>query len=316
MMSSASSIGVQTHGEPCARSPGEVHISVVIRTRNEAAHLGELLQGIASQITDGLAHEVVLVDSGSTDATLEIALRHGCRILHIDRAAFSFGRSLNLGCEAARGDILVIISGHCVPTGPRWMQLLCQPILEGKADYTYGRQLGGENSRFSEQRIFAKYYPMPSSIPQEGFFCSNANAALLRRRWAACRFDEELTGLEDMALAQRLLNEGGRLAYVGEAAVFHHHSETWPQVRRRFEREAIALQKIMPQIHVNWLDVLRYFLTSVWLDWAATWRAGRWRTKAFEIVRYRWNQYLGAYNGNHEHRKLSHREKEKYFYPD
>jgi len=294
---------------------GTAQASIVIRTLNEARHLDDLLVAIASQHTNGLNHQVVIVDSGSTDGTLEIAERHGCRILHITREEFSFGRSLNIGCQAANGDILVITSGHCVPTDDHWLQRLCQPILDGMAEYTYGRQVGGPDSHFSECRIFAKYYPEGSRIPQDGFFCNNANSALLRSTWVQHLFDEELTGLEDMELAQRLVRKGVRLAYVADAGVFHFHNETWSHVRRRFEREAIALQRIMPQLHVSILDTLRYLVSSVWKDWRFARRDETASVSLSNIARYRWNQYIGSWKGNHEHRKLSHTEKDKYFYP-
>jgi len=294
---------------------GDARVSIVIRTLNEAVHLEELLQGIAAQQFEGGTYEVVLVDSGSTDGTLEIADRYGCHIYHITREEFSFGRSLNIGCEAANGEILVITSGHCAPTDKHWLQRICQPLLDGKAQYCYGRQVGGGNSHFSESRIFFKYYPEQSRIPQTGYYCNNANSALLRSAWEGYRFDEELTGLEDMELAQRLVRDGGQVAYVAEAAVFHYHNETWSQVRRRFEREAIALQKIMPQVHVNLFDTVRYIAIGIWKDWCCARRTRVWRAKAVEIMLYRWNQYFGSYNGNHENRKLSHAEKEKYFFP-
>src|SRR3546814_2514597 len=81
------------------------------------------------------------------------------------------------------------------------------------------------------------------------------------------RFDEDVTGLEDMELAQRLCQSRGRIGYVAEACVYHHHAESWSQVQRRFEREALALQKIMPQIHVRHRDAIRYIFSSIWHDW-------------------------------------------------
>jgi glycosyltransferase involved in cell wall biosynthesis len=296
-------------------SPVKVKASVIVRTLNEARYLEELLQGIAQQQTDNLDCEVVLVDSGSTDPTLTVAQQYGCRILHISREQFSFGRSLNIGCDAAGGDILVITSGHCVPASPQWLQKLCQPLLDGVAQYSYGRQLGGPTSQFSECQVFNKYFPATSRIPQEGFYCNNANAALLKSSWARYRFDEELTGLEDMHLAKRLVRDGGQVAYVAEAPVYHHHSETWPQVLRRFEREAIALQQIMPNIHVGLLDTLRYTLSSIWGDAVHAKRQGLLRQVLPSIVRYRCYQYLGSYRGNHEHRQLSRAQKDEYFYP-
>ena len=143
-------------------------VSIVIRTLNEAKHLNDLLASIEEQKTLGLETEVVLVDSGSTDKTLNIAKAKGCTVIHITREEFSFGRSLNMGCETAVGEILVIISGHCVPTDSRWLQTLCQPLIDNKAAYAYGRQVGGPDSHYSECRIFEKYYSKQGRIPQEG----------------------------------------------------------------------------------------------------------------------------------------------------
>ncbi|MFP4406362.1 glycosyltransferase [Rhodosalinus sp.] len=288
--------------------------SIVIRTLNEATHLDDLLTMIDRQRTT-LAVETVLVDSGSTDGTVEIARAHGARIVTIDKSEFSFGRSLNRGCAAASGDILVLISGHCVPVDEDWLECLCAPLVSGEVAYSYGRQIGDDDSNYSERRIFAKYFPERSSIPQEGFFCNNANSALARSAWEAERFDEELTGLEDMELAKRLVQKGLRVGYVAEAAVFHHHSESWAQVRRRFEREAIALRAIMPELHFSRLDLIRCVVTSTIGDWRAAARMRITSTSWSAMLRYRWNQYLGTYCGNHEHRLLSQQAKERFFYP-
>jgi rhamnosyltransferase len=290
--------------------------SVVIRTLNESAYLADLLQSIRSQVLgDVLDVEVIVVDSGSTDRTVEIAEKFGCRIVHIPKTMFSFGRSLNWGCEAARGDTLVFVSGHCVPVDAMWLQHLCRPLLEGLASYSYGRQVGDDGSFFSERRIFAQYYPDESAVPQAGFFCNNANSALLSEVWASNRFDEELTGLEDMELAGRIVGLGHKVAYVADAAVYHHHRESWAQVSRRFEREAIALRKIMPSVQLHRFDVLRYFAASVVLDMRSAARHGRLAREWRSIVAYRWAQYWGSYRGNKEVRHLSQAQKERFFYP-
>jgi rhamnosyltransferase len=291
-------------------------VSIVIRTLNEAKWLPDLLEGIRSQAVGRRKIETVIVDSGSTDGTVEIAQRYGCRIVYIDKTEFTFGRSLNFGCDAALGDTFVFISGHCVPVGTRWLSDLCAPVEDGQCAYSYGRQIGrAGHSKFSECQLFVKYFPDQSAMPQEGFFCNNANAAISRAAWSRYKFNEELTGLEDMALAKYIWLEGEKIGYVSTAEVEHIHDESWPQIMRRYEREAIALQGIMPEIHVNYVDFVRYLLAAIWADGAAARKRGMLIRCVPEIIRFRLMQYWGTFRGNNNHRKLSQKAKEAYFYP-
>ena len=157
--------------------------SIVIRTYNEERYLNELLQAISKQENEVVDREVVIIDSGSTDATLEIAESHNCRITHIKKSEFTFGKSLNMGCDFANGDFLVFVSGHCIPASDSWLDELCKPMVDGLVDYSYGRQVGRDTTKYSEDRHFEKWFPEYSKIPQEGFFCNNANAAVTRSAW-------------------------------------------------------------------------------------------------------------------------------------
>lgn len=290
-------------------------VSIVIRTYNEARHLPGVLEKIASQRVDSLAKEVIIVDSGSEDRTTDIAESFGCRIIRIAKEEFTFGRSLNVGCVAATGPCLVFVSGHCVPATDSWLANLIKPLCDNVCVYTYGRQMGNEESKFSERQLFRKYFPEVSCVPQEGFFCNNANAALRREVWDVHRFNEELTGLEDLELGKRLVDKGLKLGYVAEAPVYHLHDEGWRKLHRRYEREAIALQRIMPEVHVSFLDFLRYLASAILLDGGAALQERVLLKRFPEIVMFRLMQFLGAYQGNHETRKMSHALKEKYFYP-
>lgn len=289
--------------------------SIIIRTLNEARYLPCLLEAIDAQRSE-FRCEVIVVDSGSTDGTLEIAHSHGCRILTIAKKEFSFGRSLNLGCQAAIGDYLVIISGHCVPCHGSWLQRLVTPLTEGVVSYTYGRQLGGPDSHWSEHRIFAKYFPEQSAVPQLGIYCNNANSALLRSAWERYRFDEQLTGLEDIQLAQRLVGDGGKVGYVAEASAFHYHHEDWQQVKKRFEREAIALQWIRPDLTVRKRDIFRYLVQGVASDLLHARRNRVPVQRCPTVWQYRLAQYWGSYIGNRHSRELSASLRESYFYPN
>lgn len=289
--------------------------SVVIRTYNEEKHLDALLTRIFCQQSDLVDIEVVLIDSGSTDNTLAIAQQHGCRITHIKQQDFTFGRSLNDGCAFAKGDFLIFVSGHCLPVDNNWVHELVKPLVEGVASYSYGKQQGKDSTKFSEYRHFEKFFPDYSKIPQDGYFCNNANAAITRETWLKYRFDENLTGLEDMYLAKQLVNNGGKVAYVSTASVYHIHDESWRQVRTRYEREAYALHKIMPEVHFTLADFLRYFCSGLLLDFSVALKQKVVLNKAYEIFMFRLMHYWGTYKGNHELRQLSAEMKKKYFYP-
>ena len=290
-------------------------VSVVIRTLNEEKHLPELLESIRKQSSNDFEFEIVIVDSGSTDNTLDIAKSYSARITFIKKEKFSFGRSLNIGCEFANGKYLAFVSGHCIPTDKNWLQNLLLPLKDEKCLYTYGRQEARDTTKFSEKQLFSKYFPNASQVPQEGFFCNNANAALPKSVWEKYKFDEKLTGCEDMELGKRLCADGGKIGYVAESSVFHIHDETWQQVKTRYEREAVALQKIMPEVHLTKFDVLKFFLAGVAKDIRAAFLSGVLIGNFGSIIMFRWVQYYGAYVGNHAVRKVSRKMKGRYFYP-
>lgn len=290
-------------------------ISVVIRTYNEQAYLDELLNAIRTQRIDNMSAEIVIVDSGSEDDTLRIAEKHECRIVHIPKAEFTFGRSLNLGCEHARGEYLVFVSGHCVPCNRDWLKNIVLPLQNGTAAYCYGNQVGRDTTRFSEEQVFAKYFDPIARTPQQPYFVNNANAALLKKTWLNYTFDEQLTGLEDMHLGKRLIEAGENISYADGAAVYHIHNESWAQVRWRYEREALALQQIDPHLHMSKRDLINCIATSVLYDSLAAIRNKVFWKEFSNIVRFRCCQYWGSFSGSHSSRKLTAEKKRRYFYP-
>ena len=290
-------------------------VSIIIRTLNEERCLDEILSVINSQNIENFSYEIVIVDSGSTDNTLAIAKRHNSRIAYIEKKDFTFGRSLNVGCEYAKGDYLVFVSGHCIPTSKNWLKKLISPLIEKKCDYSYGRQIGGETTKFSENQVFDRYFSHENKIPQDGFFCNNANAAVSRTTWSKFRFNENLAGLEDMFLAKQIHENHGLIGYVADSVVYHIHDETWSQVKLRYEREAMALQKIMPEIKINFINLIHFISTGILKDLKLAIRKKVFFKELLSIIFFRVLQYYGSYKGNHIGQNLSYSSKMKYFYP-
>ncbi|MDC1437627.1 glycosyltransferase [Planktomarina temperata] len=289
------------------------NVTVVIRALNEAEFLPECLSSVLDQDYDGEI-EIVLVDSGSTDLTIEIAESYNCKIVHIKKSDFSFGRSLNMGCSAARGDVLVLLSAHCIPNDRFWLKNLVQPIFDGVCDYSYGRQIARLGiSKFSEGMVFKKYYPEKSSSPQVGYFCNNANSAIKRKTWDRLRFNEVLTGLEDMELARRLIYAGGSVSYIAESTVEHIHRENWARIKIRYEREAVAMTDIEPNLNLNFWKACKMFFHGVISDVQEIKNTDY--STLREITLYRACQYWGSYVGSSASRKKIERMQDEYFYP-
>lgn len=292
-------------------------VSIVFRALNEAKWFGQALDACQGQkLRPGIETEIVLVDSGSTDDTLKIANENACRIFHIDKSEFTFGRSLNIGCENSSGDVLVFISAHCIPVDENWLQTLIDPLLDKTCAYTYGSQVGLDGvTRFSESQVFAHYYKAENNLNQEGYFCNNANAATLRQTWAKYKFDEAVTGLEDMVIAKAIVSDGGQVGYVSDAGVTHIHEESLDQTYGRYFREALTMRDIMPEVQFSLLDFTRCFSAGVLNDLSEARRARRLATEFNGILAYRFMQYWGTYRGHNEHRQLSRAQKETYYYP-
>ena len=234
-------------------------VSIVIRTFNEEKFLSECLQAVCSQNYQGPV-EILIDDSGSTDRSLEIAGKFNTKIVSISKVDFTFGRSLNQGCIESKGEIIVILSAHCIPINQNWLEFLINPILNETSEYSYGRQLARSGvSKFSESMVFEKYYPKVSAIPQVGIFVKR-KFCNFQDSMGVLQFDENLTGLEDMELAKRLIANGGSVSYVSSSCVEHIHEETWDRVKIRYEREAVALLQLIQNCALIFLTRVKCLL--------------------------------------------------------
>lgn len=290
-----------------------MRLSVVVRALNEEEHIGRLLTGLARQRRD--VDEIVLVDSGSTDATVEIASRFGARIVHIDPAEFSFGRSLNLGMQAATGDVVVIPSAHVYPVDDAWIANLVAPFDDPAVGMSYGRQVGDRVTKYSEHRVLAQWFPEMSEHDQAHPFANNANAAVRRSVWEEHRYDERLTGLEDLDFARRIQQSGWKVSYVAEAVIVHVHEETWDQVRNRYRREAIAHRRIFDDQQMSLAETAKLIGLNVARDARMAAREGVLGSTATEILRFRVAQFVGTYQGFRQSGPVREELKRRFYYP-
>jgi glycosyltransferase involved in cell wall biosynthesis len=288
-------------------------ISVVVRTFNEERMIGRLLSGIDAQTRK--PDEIVIVDSGSTDRTLEIARRHRVEVRTIDPTEFSFGRSLNRGVEAATGEVVVMASAHVYPVYDTWLEHLTRPFEDAAVALTYGRQVGGPTTPYAESQILATWFPAESQPRQAHPFANNANAAIRRSEWKQMPYDEDLTGLEDLDWAAKALERGMGIAYVAEAPVVHLHDERFAQTRNRYRREAIAHRRIFKDPRMGRLEAARLFLANVASDYVHAARDRQLLRHLGDIPRFRAAQFAGTYEGFAQRGEVPTELRRRFYYP-
>lgn len=291
--------------------------SIIIRTYNEARHIRQLLDGIQQQTIQPA--QIILVDSGSSDGTVEIATSYSAQnpveICHIDPQEFTFGRSLNLGISHAHSEVVVFASGHVYPVYPDWLERMLAPFQNKNVALVYGKQRGAAGSKFSEQQIFAHWYPDQSVANQPHPFCNNANAAIRRSRWEEHAYDESLSGLEDLEWGRWALDQGYNISYAAEAEIIHVHHETPAGVYNRYRREAMAFKRIYPQEGFHLWDFLRLSTSNIASDlWHAA-RQGKMLANLGSIFWFRWMQFWGTYQGYRQSGPLTWQLRRTFYYP-
>ncbi len=288
-------------------------VALVIRCFNEEAHIGRLLTGVVRQTH--VPEQILVVDSGSTDATLAIADAFPVEILTIAPEDFSFGRALNVGLASARTDVVVLASAHVYPLYDTWIERLTAPLEASEIALAYGRQQTPPNGRFSERQIMARWFPARSVERQRHPFCNNANAALRRSVWAQQPYDEDLTGLEDLDWAKKALAAGHLVSYVAEAPVAHVHEESFPQIVNRYRREAIAHKAIYSEQRMGLGSTIRLGLVNTIGDLRDARRQGVPRAHLSDIPRFRLAQFYGTYRGFAQQGPATEMLRRRFYYP-
>lgn len=204
-------------------------MGVALITHNAAHHLPYCLPPL---IQSPLKPKILVVNSSSSDGTVELAKKFGVETLVIPRTSFNHGLTRELARKTLQTDIVVMATPDAYASSPDVLGELVMPLLEGKASLAYARQIPHENASFFEAFPRSFNYPSESHIRSLAdletygvytFFFSDSFGAYLNSALDEIGgFSSVLTGEDTLACA-KLLFEGHDVAYVAEAEVRHSH---------------------------------------------------------------------------------------------
>ena len=267
----------------------KVDVTVFIPTFNGEKYLERLLTAVESQDFSG-SFEILIIDSGSSDQTLEIISQHPLvRLVDIDQSEFGHGKTRNLAAKQARGTYIAYLSHDAIPVGKTWLSELVAPLDPTGLDCVgvVGKHVARENCspllKYDIRGVFdacgpdneitivdGSQKPVESMSAGELFY-SDVNSATRTDFLLNTIAYRNVDYSEDLAFAQDFLSAGYKKAYVPSAVVEHSNDVTLSEYGKRVFDETLGMRKVGEgRTSLTWIqaklravrDVLK---NSVWI---------------------------------------------------
>jgi glycosyltransferase involved in cell wall biosynthesis len=239
--------------------PNNVTVSAVIPVKNAGEDLRGLLAMLRQQ-EGPRSLEIVVVDSGSTDASVDLAREFGARTIEIAPEQFSHSYARNLGAEYATGDYLLFTVQDALPPSSSWLRQMFGPFQHrgvvavscGEAprpncDLFY-RAASWYHHKFLEIETADRILSLPRHKDQISLR-KNAqltDTACLIRKDIFSKYQYRGDYAEDLDLGLRLVRDGHRLALLGSTRIVHSHNRPAYYYLRRGYVDNLALLRILP----------------------------------------------------------------------
>ena len=237
--------------------------SVIIPTKNPGPTFANVLTAVKAQQTDW-PFEIVIIDSGSTDGTLELVRKHPeITLIEILPADFGHGRSRNLAISKAKGEFCAMLTHDAEPVGDRWLADIVDAVAQDqRIAGAFGPHLAYAGHSIFTKRDLERHFDGFANLPlvmsrdtdaaryanDQGWrqvlhFYSDNNSCLRRAAWEEIPYPD-VDFAEDQIWAQKIIDVGWKKAFAPSAAVFHSHEYgAFEQLQRAFD-ESLAFRRL------------------------------------------------------------------------
>jgi len=234
-------------------------VTVIVRTFNSEWVLDQALAALDKQV--GVDIQLLIVDSGSTDSTLEMVSHYPHDFIAIEPGTYFPGKVLNQAIEASETEIVVFINSDVVLLTPDAIARLIAPLQHGNTAGSFGRQLVRPEADLWVRHDYDRAFPESGDV-EKWMLYSLPIAAMKKSVWKEIPFYTDAWGSEDTHWGVQAKEAGYKIAYVSGALAMHSHNYTYKQLasRRRIEGEADV--HIYPKSSYSLVDMALSFVKS------------------------------------------------------
>ena len=245
-----------------AENKGKIDATVFIPTFNGEKYLDNLLSAVESQAFDG-NFEILIIDSGSSDASLDIIRSHpAVRLVEIPSSEFGHGKTRNLAAKLARGANIAYLSHDAIPTDSFWLSNITEPLDPAGLNCVgvVGKHIARANCspllKYEIDGVFRACGPDGQVTVIDGavsktdqltpgeLFYSDVNSATRRDFLLNNISYRDVNYSEDLAFARDLLEAGYRKAYAATAIVEHSNDVTLSEYGKRIFDETLGMRRV------------------------------------------------------------------------
>ena len=202
--------------------------SIIILTKNAGNNFKRTLDNVFSQKYKNF--EVIIIDSSSSDNTLDIAKKYSTKIIKIKAEDFGHGKTRNIGVKLAKGKYIIFLTQDAVPKNDIWISELIKPLRDKNIAGVYSRQIPRENEKIIDRFFYLSLYSDKSKIwnwnnfTQGDNIFSDVSSAIKRDFLLKFPFSNTIILAEDYEWAQKILKQRYNIMYNSKSEVIHSHS--------------------------------------------------------------------------------------------
>ncbi len=232
-------------------------VTIVIRSKNDAALIGDCIDGICSQDYPASIQRIH-IDSGSTDGTVEIIKRSKPeQLLQIRAEDYIPGRVLNTGIKLSDTEWIVFLNSDATPVGNQWLaHLIKAAVAKPHTGAAFGRQIPRPDCLPVFVHDYERCFGKNRASRDWPHFFSMVSSAVNRAAWQEHPFREDMRYSEDEEWSFRIHKNGWHIAFAEESVAMHSHNYTLEEVRKRNYGEGFALAAT-PELHLKRTGLLR-----------------------------------------------------------